>query len=210
MDHDAHASRQDRGDRPGNPRGTCRRPKGNRSAKRSEMPPVIRFLETPWGIDLCPSFRLHLETLLPSAGLFHAKFRFALTNSRHLSGLPFWAIVPLMDTHRCPQCNALVIDRRFPFCTTCHAALPEEWVMTPEQVAKVQHDRRPRPRRTRHGHGEARTSQDSSDRCHHSPRSMPGFVTTPPPALRSRGLPRRGGSNNSTTASCPGCIRARR
>lgn len=42
-----------------------------------------------------------------------------------------------MDTHRCPQCNALVIDRRFPFCTTCHAALPEEWVMTPEQVAKV-------------------------------------------------------------------------
>ena len=42
-----------------------------------------------------------------------------------------------MDTHRCPQCNALVIDRRFAFCTTCHAALPEEWVMTPEQVAKV-------------------------------------------------------------------------
>jgi hypothetical protein len=42
-----------------------------------------------------------------------------------------------MDTHRCPQCNALVIDRRFPTCTSCHAALPEEWVMTPEQVAKV-------------------------------------------------------------------------
>jgi len=42
-----------------------------------------------------------------------------------------------MDTHRCPQCFALVVDRRFPRCTTCHTVLPEEWVMTPEQVAKV-------------------------------------------------------------------------
>ena len=42
-----------------------------------------------------------------------------------------------MDMHRCPTCNALVIDRRFPACTTCHAALPAEWIMTPEQIAKV-------------------------------------------------------------------------
>jgi len=48
---------------------------------------------------------------MPSAGLFPAKFHFALTCSRHLSGATF--------------------------CATCHAALPEEWVMTPEQVAKV-------------------------------------------------------------------------
>jgi hypothetical protein len=42
-----------------------------------------------------------------------------------------------MEPHRCPKCDALVVDRRWPFCTTCHAELPKEWVMTPEQVAKV-------------------------------------------------------------------------
>jgi hypothetical protein len=41
------------------------------------------------------------------------------------------------EPHRCPKCNALVVDRRFPLCTTCHAALPKEWIMTPEQVEKV-------------------------------------------------------------------------
>ncbi len=39
--------------------------------------------------------------------------------------------------HRCPKCQALVVDRRSPVCTTCRAALPKEWVMSPEQVAKV-------------------------------------------------------------------------
>ena len=39
--------------------------------------------------------------------------------------------------HRCPKCNALVVDRRSPTCTTCHAELPAEWVMTPEQVTKL-------------------------------------------------------------------------
>ena len=42
-----------------------------------------------------------------------------------------------LQPHRCPKCNALVVDRRFPLCTTCHAALPKEWIMTPEQAAKV-------------------------------------------------------------------------
>ena len=42
-----------------------------------------------------------------------------------------------MQPHRCPKCNALVVDRRSPVCTTCRQALPKEWVMTPEQVAKT-------------------------------------------------------------------------
>ena len=40
--------------------------------------------------------------------------------------------------HRCPKCNALVVDRRSQICTTCHTALPTDWVMTPEQVAKTE------------------------------------------------------------------------
>ena len=39
--------------------------------------------------------------------------------------------------HRCPKCNALVVDRRSPVCTTCRAALPAEWIMTKEQAAKL-------------------------------------------------------------------------
>jgi len=39
--------------------------------------------------------------------------------------------------HRCPKCNALVVDRRSATCTTCRADLPKEWIMTPEQAAKV-------------------------------------------------------------------------
>jgi hypothetical protein len=39
--------------------------------------------------------------------------------------------------HRCPKCHALVVDRRSPVCTTCREALPKEWIMTPEQAAKV-------------------------------------------------------------------------
>ncbi len=38
---------------------------------------------------------------------------------------------------RCPHCNALVVDRRSPVCTTCRAALPADWVMTPQQTAKM-------------------------------------------------------------------------
>jgi hypothetical protein len=38
---------------------------------------------------------------------------------------------------RCPHCNALVVDRRSPVCTTCREALPAEWVMTKEQAATV-------------------------------------------------------------------------
>jgi hypothetical protein len=38
---------------------------------------------------------------------------------------------------RCPHCNALVVDRRSLTCTTCHADLPKEWIMSKEQVAKV-------------------------------------------------------------------------
>jgi hypothetical protein len=30
-----------------------------------------------------------------------------------------------------------VVDRRSPVCTTCREALPKEWIMTPEQAAKV-------------------------------------------------------------------------
>ena len=39
--------------------------------------------------------------------------------------------------HRCPECHALVVDRRSPVCTSCRATLPPEWVMTPEQAAKT-------------------------------------------------------------------------
>jgi hypothetical protein len=38
---------------------------------------------------------------------------------------------------RCPRCQALVVDRRSALCTTCHQALPAEWVMTVEQAAKL-------------------------------------------------------------------------
>ena len=43
----------------------------------------------------------------------------------------------MADIHRCPNCNALVVDRRFPTCTTCHAALPAEWLLTSDQIAKL-------------------------------------------------------------------------
>ncbi len=39
---------------------------------------------------------------------------------------------------RCPKCHALVVDRRFPNCTTCHEALPPEWLLTPDQIEKLQ------------------------------------------------------------------------
>ncbi len=43
-----------------------------------------------------------------------------------------------MDTPlRCPACHALVVDRRFAACTTCHAALPPEWLLTPEQTDQL-------------------------------------------------------------------------
>jgi hypothetical protein len=35
-------------------------------------------------------------------------------------------------SHRCPKCQALVVDRRSPVCTTCRAELPKNWVMTAE------------------------------------------------------------------------------
>jgi hypothetical protein len=38
---------------------------------------------------------------------------------------------------RCPACQALVVDRRSPTCTTCRHALPEEWIMTPIQAKKM-------------------------------------------------------------------------
>ena len=43
----------------------------------------------------------------------------------------------LTQPHRCPKCNALVVDRRSPVCTTCRQALPKEWVMTADQTAKM-------------------------------------------------------------------------
>jgi hypothetical protein len=43
-----------------------------------------------------------------------------------------------MESHRCPSCNALVTDRRSPLCTTCHAALPADWIMTPQQATDVE------------------------------------------------------------------------
>jgi hypothetical protein len=42
-----------------------------------------------------------------------------------------------LQPHRCPKCNALVVDRRSPVCTTCRQALPADWIMTPKQTAKV-------------------------------------------------------------------------
>jgi hypothetical protein len=46
----------------------------------------------------------------------------------------------------CPVCQALVVDRRFAACTTCHAPLPPGWVLSREQVQKLeiqdQHARR--------------------------------------------------------------------
>jgi hypothetical protein len=42
-----------------------------------------------------------------------------------------------MNPHRCPKCQALVVDRRSPVCTTCRAELPKDWVMTKAQAAKV-------------------------------------------------------------------------
>lgn len=38
---------------------------------------------------------------------------------------------------RCPKCHALVVDRRFANCTTCHEALPAEWVMKRAEAAKL-------------------------------------------------------------------------
>jgi hypothetical protein len=32
----------------------------------------------------------------------------------------------------------LVVDRRFPRCTTCSAQLPKDWLLTPEQEAKLE------------------------------------------------------------------------
>jgi hypothetical protein len=43
-----------------------------------------------------------------------------------------------MQPLRCPHCNALVVDRRSPVCTTCRQELPKEWVMSAKQAAKVQ------------------------------------------------------------------------
>jgi hypothetical protein len=43
---------------------------------------------------------------------------------------------PLLP-HRCPKCSALVVDRRSPVCTTCRTELPKDWVMTPEQAARM-------------------------------------------------------------------------
>jgi hypothetical protein len=42
-----------------------------------------------------------------------------------------------LQPHRCPKCNALVVDRRSPVCTACRAELPKEWVMSREQAAKL-------------------------------------------------------------------------
>ena len=41
------------------------------------------------------------------------------------------------EPFRCPKCHALVVDRRSPVCTTCRVALPAEWIMTPQQKAKL-------------------------------------------------------------------------
>ncbi len=38
---------------------------------------------------------------------------------------------------RCPKCNALVVDRRTATCTTCHEALPADWVLSREQAATL-------------------------------------------------------------------------
>lgn len=39
--------------------------------------------------------------------------------------------------HRCPKCDALVVDRRSPTCTNCHTALPAGWVLSREETAKL-------------------------------------------------------------------------
>jgi hypothetical protein len=38
---------------------------------------------------------------------------------------------------RCPKCNALIVDRRSPHCTTCAELLPPEWLLTEEQISKL-------------------------------------------------------------------------
>ena len=38
---------------------------------------------------------------------------------------------------RCPKCNALVIDRRSPTCTTCRELLPAEWIFSATETAKL-------------------------------------------------------------------------
>ena len=43
-----------------------------------------------------------------------------------------------METHRCPKCDALVVDRRSAVCTTCKTALPAEWILSPEQIQKLE------------------------------------------------------------------------
>jgi hypothetical protein len=44
-----------------------------------------------------------------------------------------------MDTSlRCPACGALVVDRRSSSCTTCHADLPQDWVLSPEQIQRIE------------------------------------------------------------------------
>jgi hypothetical protein len=43
-----------------------------------------------------------------------------------------------VETYRCPACHALVVDRRFATCTTCNAELPKEWILSPEQVLKLE------------------------------------------------------------------------
>ncbi len=44
---------------------------------------------------------------------------------------------PMDAPLRCPQCDALVVDRRFSKCTTCAAELPEGWAFPPGQVEKL-------------------------------------------------------------------------
>lgn len=31
-----------------------------------------------------------------------------------------------------------MVDRRFARCTTCSASLPEDWLLTPEQIGKLE------------------------------------------------------------------------
>jgi hypothetical protein len=38
---------------------------------------------------------------------------------------------------RCPECGALVVDRRFAACTSCHAQLPKGWILSEEQIGKL-------------------------------------------------------------------------
>ena len=39
--------------------------------------------------------------------------------------------------HRCPHCDALIVDRRSLVCTTCKQELPDEFVMTDQQAART-------------------------------------------------------------------------